>query len=272
MLCRFVAICSRAVSTVYNSCRQFLATRTRQGHRICRLVSLRVRTLPPHRRTEALGPSRSARTASTAPRADRGLNRYRRPAEACDQKRPCPRSAPLNMRPQGWPRHPPRSGIAGEHKKKPRLGTGASDEGCSLYCGVPRHAKRPRRYHLVVPSQSKVRRAPRHARSTAAATGARPADPATPASHAAAAAQRIHTAIMLDVPPIFALRRISGDRWELVGPDDDPRRPSWRRWGVIDQGAGARSRSAISTLVCPPSTDSRTRTRSRPGMACTTPL
>jgi hypothetical protein len=60
--------------------------------------------------------------------------------------------------------------------------------------------------------------------------------------------------VMNRLPPVFAVRRISDYRWELVGPDDDPRRPPWRRWLMLDQAA-ARSRSAISTLVCPPSTD-----------------
>jgi hypothetical protein len=34
-------------------------------------------------------------------------------------------------------------------------------------------------------------------------------------------------------PPIFAVRRLTPDCWELVGPDEDPYRPPWRRWAVV---------------------------------------
>jgi hypothetical protein len=32
----------------------------------------------------------------------------------------------------------------------------------------------------------------------------------------------------------FAVRRLDDNRWEIVGPDGDPCRPSWRRYAVID--------------------------------------
>jgi hypothetical protein len=37
------------------------------------------------------------------------------------------------------------------------------------------------------------------------------------------------------LPPIYAVRRITDERWEVLGPDDDPRRPPWRRWDVISR-------------------------------------
>ena len=35
------------------------------------------------------------------------------------------------------------------------------------------------------------------------------------------------------LPAIFAVHRVAGGCWEVLGPDDDPRRPPWRRWAVI---------------------------------------
>jgi hypothetical protein len=42
---------------------------------------------------------------------------------------------------------------------------------------------------------------------------------------------------MSGLPPVYALRRIEDDRWELIGPDDDPRRLPWRRWAVVTRQA-----------------------------------
>lgn len=33
----------------------------------------------------------------------------------------------------------------------------------------------------------------------------------------------------------FAVHRLADDRWEVLSPDDDPMRPSWRRVAVIDR-------------------------------------
>jgi hypothetical protein len=33
--------------------------------------------------------------------------------------------------------------------------------------------------------------------------------------------------------PTYAVRRLSDGRWELIGPDPDPRRPPWHRWAIF---------------------------------------
>ena len=37
----------------------------------------------------------------------------------------------------------------------------------------------------------------------------------------------------VDLPVIFAIRRLEDGRLEVVAPDCDPRRPSWRRYAVL---------------------------------------
>jgi len=39
---------------------------------------------------------------------------------------------------------------------------------------------------------------------------------------------------MADLPAIFAIRFLDDGRFEVVGPDGDPRRPPWRRHAIID--------------------------------------
>ena len=52
------------------------------------------------------------------------------------------------------------------------------------------------------------------------------------------------------VPPVYAGRQLSDGRWEVVAPDDDPYRPSWRRWMVIsEQKAGSRRHAAHRQCV-----------------------
>jgi hypothetical protein len=52
-------------------------------------------------------------------------------------------------------------------------------------------------------------------------------------------------------PPIYAVRRVTDDRWELVGPDDDPRPPPWQRWDVMHFGTAGSDRwqKAVRTRV-----------------------
>jgi hypothetical protein len=42
---------------------------------------------------------------------------------------------------------------------------------------------------------------------------------------------------MSTLPPVYAVCRITDNRWEVVGSDDDPRWPPWRRWGAITRRA-----------------------------------
>ena len=36
---------------------------------------------------------------------------------------------------------------------------------------------------------------------------------------------------------LFAVHCLADGRWELLGPDDDPYRPSWRRYAVVRAGS-----------------------------------
>jgi hypothetical protein len=38
---------------------------------------------------------------------------------------------------------------------------------------------------------------------------------------------------MMIMPSCFAVHRLSDGRWEILAPDDDPRRPPWRHIGVF---------------------------------------
>lgn len=42
-----------------------------------------------------------------------------------------------------------------------------------------------------------------------------------------------HMSDTMGLPLIYAARRLDDGRWELLGPDDDPRRPSWQRFAVL---------------------------------------
>jgi len=39
---------------------------------------------------------------------------------------------------------------------------------------------------------------------------------------------------MVDLPAVFAIRRLEDGCFEVVGPDGDPRRPPWRRHAIVD--------------------------------------
>ena len=47
---------------------------------------------------------------------------------------------------------------------------------------------------------------------------------------------------------MFAVRRLADGCWEIIGPDDDPRRPSWQRFAVL-RYAGAVSRDGWTLPV-----------------------
>jgi hypothetical protein len=35
------------------------------------------------------------------------------------------------------------------------------------------------------------------------------------------------------LPPLYAVRRIAGDRWLISAPDDDPRTAAWRAVAIV---------------------------------------
>jgi hypothetical protein len=38
------------------------------------------------------------------------------------------------------------------------------------------------------------------------------------------------------LPGVFALHQVAEDRWELIGPDEDPHVPAVRRWAILRYG------------------------------------
>jgi hypothetical protein len=61
---------------------------------------------------------------------------------------------------------------------------------------------------------------------------------------------------------LFAVRQLPDGRWEIIGPDEDPRRPPWRRIAIVGPAGEHPGLTAAPKFVCGPQSDLR-RLRAR---------